>query len=85
MRLSRIGPGVLALLGLEGLAAGLAPSIVEGEEITLTTYYPSPRGVYRELTPSEPRRDAGVPALRCRSGGTAGCLTTASTPSAASP
>ena len=35
-------------LSLAGAALLLAPA-VRGEDITVTTYYPSPRGVYDEL------------------------------------
>ena len=36
------------LMGLAGAAVCLAPA-VRGEDITVSTYYPSPRGVYDEL------------------------------------
>ena len=36
------------LTGLAGAAVCLAPA-VRGEDITVSTYYPSPRGVYDEL------------------------------------
>jgi hypothetical protein len=49
MRLREIATGVLVAVGLAVSAAAVAPSPAEGEEIILTTYYPSPRGVYREL------------------------------------
>ena len=36
------------LLGIAGAALVLAPA-ARGEDITVSTYYPSPRGVYDEL------------------------------------
>ena len=36
------------LLGIAGASLVLAPA-VRGEDITVSTYYPSPRGVYDEL------------------------------------
>ena len=36
------------LIGIAGAAACFAPA-VRGEDITVSTYYPSPRGVYDEL------------------------------------
>ena len=36
------------LIGVGGAAACIAPA-VRGEDLTVTTYYPSPRGVYDEL------------------------------------
>ena len=36
------------LIGLAGATLCLAPA-VRGEDITVSTYYPSPRGVYDEL------------------------------------
>ena len=36
------------LVGLAGAAVCLAPA-VRGEDLTVSTYYPSPRGVYDEL------------------------------------